>query len=99
MKNSMQCISRADESCAAVLILSRSDGKFAPSYKEIEHLRDGRERLQYNPAEGLREIDQEDLEAVRTREGDRMPIGGDEGTGNVKRLASRGGDRASLARL
>lgn len=95
----MQCISGHDESCAAVLILSRSDGNMAPSYKEVEHLRDGRERLRYNPALGLREIHREDLEAVRTREGDRMPLGGDEGVGEIKRLASRGGDRASLSRL
>ncbi|KAM0715127.1 hypothetical protein Q7P37_009592 [Cladosporium fusiforme] len=98
LQNCMQYISQPDEPGATVLILCRSDGQKAPAYASIKHLRDGRERLGYNPVEEMREIDREDLEAIGTREGDRMLVGGAEATDRTK-LASRGGDRAALARL
>lgn len=94
----MQCISRPDEADAAVLVLCRADGRSAPAYTDVKYLRDGRERLGHNPAEEMREIDKEDLEAVRTREGDRMLKSGAEEGGRM-RIGSRGGDRAALARL
>lgn len=98
LQNCMQYTSKADEPGATVLILCRSDGQKAPAYASIKHLRDGRERLGYNPVEEMREIAREDLEAVRTREGDRMLVG-DTDASDRARLASRGGDRAALARL
>lgn len=94
----MQYISKPEEAGATVLILCRSDGKPAPTYADVKHLRDGRERLGYNPAEEMQEIVREDLEAVRSREGDRMLMSGVE-DGERLRLGSRGGDRAALARL
>jgi len=76
------------------VLLSRSDGQSAPKYQDIQNLRDGRERLGYNPAkEAIQEIGWR-MEGVMSREGDRMPIGGGE-----LQLNRRGGDRAALARL
>lgn len=77
------------------VVLCRSDGQLAPAYKEVRHLRDGRERLGYNPAEEtIKEIGWR-MEGVKSREGDRMPF---TGPGTLQ-LTTRGGDRAALARL
>jgi hypothetical protein len=76
-------------------VLSRSDGQSAPKYQDIQHLRDGRERLGYNPAkEAIQEIGWR-MEGVMSREGDRMPTTGE---GELQ-ISRRGGDRAALARL
>jgi hypothetical protein len=83
------------ESQAVTVVLSRSDGQAAPKYQDIQHLRDGRERLGYNPAkEAIQEIGWR-MEGVMSREGDRMPVAG---AGELQ-LTRRGGDRAALARL
>lgn len=83
------------ESQAVVVVLSRSDGQAAPKYQDIQHLRDGRERLGYNPAkEATQEIGWR-MEGVISREGDRMP---NAGAGELQ-LTRRDGDRAALARL
>ena len=77
------------------VVLSRSDGQAAQKYQDIQQLRDGRERLGYNPAkEAIQEIGWR-MEGVMSREGDRMPIAG----GGELQLTWRGGDRAALARL
>jgi hypothetical protein len=76
-------------------VLSRSDEQPAPKYQDIQHLRDGRERLGYNPAkEAIQEIGWR-MEGVMSREGDRMPTAG----GGELQISRRGGDRAALARL
>ena len=79
---------------AAVLILCRSDGQPAPAWTDIKNVRDGRERLGYNPAVEVRAIAREDLLAVRARE-----EFVDEGLVGRLRLPIKGGDRAALARL
>jgi hypothetical protein len=76
------------------VILCRSDGQSAPKYKDVQNLRDGRERLGYNPAQENKEIDWR-TEGVKSREGDRMPLSG---AGQLQ-LSTRSGDRAALARL
>ena len=76
------------------MILCRSDSQAAPSWGEIEHLRDGRERLAYNPAVEMRDITLEDLQAVVAREGDRL-----EDSAPRLKLPRKGGDRVALARL
>jgi len=77
-----------------VVILSRSDGRPAPTWDEIVNVREGRERLGYNPAVEIRDISKEDLYAVQARRGDRL------GQDVVRsRLRVKGGDRAALARL
>lgn len=98
LPNCMQYISKPEDAGATVLILCRSDGKPAPSYADVRYLRDGRERLGHNPAEQMQEIVREDLEAVKSREGDRM-LTSDFDEADRLRLGSRGGDRAALARL
>ena len=83
------------ESQAVAVVLSRSDGQAAPEYQDIQHLRDGRERLGYNPAkEPIQDLGWR-MEGVMSREGDRMPVAGAGGL----QLTRRGGDRAALARL
>lgn len=75
-------------------MLCRSDGRAAPDWSEIENVRDGRERLGYNPVVEMRAIAREDLDAVK-------------GSGEFEsnklvrqlRLRVKGGDRAALARL
>ncbi|KAF2174177.1 hypothetical protein M409DRAFT_16446 [Zasmidium cellare ATCC 36951] len=78
-----------------VLVLSRSDGRPALKWSEVENVRDGRERLGYNPAVESRNISREDIENVRARE-HFVPANID-----IKQLgfADKGGDRAALARL
>jgi len=77
------------------VVLCRSDGVSAPVYKDVRHLRDGRERLGYNPAEETIKDLGWRMEGVKSREGDRMPV---TGAGELQ-LTTRGGDRAALARL
>ena len=76
------------------MILSRSDGRPAPAWDDIKYVRDGRERLGYNPAIESRVIAIEDLEAVRAR----SEFTSDEAVVRL-RLPVKGGDRAALARL
>lgn len=83
-----------DDGTASAIILSRSNGQPAPAWQDIKNVRDGRERLGYNPAMEVRVIAQEDLQAVRakqefTSDADLMRL----------RLPVKGGDRAALARL
>lgn len=77
------------------MVLGRSDGRPALKWNEVENVRDGRERLGYNPAVEVRNISREDIEAVRTQE-HFVPADID-----VKQLGfgEKGGDRAALARL
>ncbi|SMY24532.1 unnamed protein product [Zymoseptoria tritici ST99CH_1A5] len=79
---------------ASVVILERSDGRVALQWDEVKDVRDGRERLGYNPAVEERSISHEDLEAVRARKEYTNEDG-------VKRLglSAKGGDRAALSRL
>lgn len=81
------------EGVTSVLIISRSDGRAAVKWEEVEHVRDGRERLGYNPAAKTKKICVEDVEAVRARV-EFVPE-------SQKRLQlpAKGGDRAALARL
>lgn len=83
-----------DDGTNTVFVLSRSDGKEAPKWTTVKDLRDGRERLGYNPASETRQVSQEDVEAVRA---DKAFTGGDD----IKKLELpvKGGDRAALARL
>jgi hypothetical protein len=92
LRNSLQYTSTSNGTIA-VVSLSRSDGASAPAYEAVRNLRDGRERLGHNPAEGPQEIGWR-MEGVKSREGDRL-LFADRGL----RLASQNGDRAALARL
>lgn len=81
---------------ASVVVIRRSDGRFALAWDEVKNVRDGRERLGYNPAAGeVRDISFEDLEAVSSKT--EFTFLDD----TVKRLQLpiKGGDRAALARL
>jgi len=80
---------------AVTIVLCRSDGQPVPAYNDVRHLRDGRERLGYNPAEEATKELGWRMEGVKSREGDRMPT---TGAGELQ-LTTRGGDRAALARL
>ena len=94
LQNCLQHTS-TQEGQAVTVILCRSDGQPAPKYQDVVHLRDGRERLGYNPAEeAIKEIGWR-MEGVKSREGDRVPITG----ARELQLARRSGDRAALARL
>lgn len=78
-----------------MVILCRSDGREVPAWSDVEHLRDGRERLGYNPGVEKREVTREDLDAVRAGGG---------GVSSKKaatqhELPHKGGDRAALAKL
>ncbi|PPJ58150.1 hypothetical protein CBER1_02613 [Cercospora berteroae] len=81
------------EGVTSVLVITRSDGRAAVKWEEVEHVRDGRERLGYNPAAKTKKICVEDVEAVRARI-EFVPA-------SQKRLQlpAKGGDRAALARL
>ena len=79
---------------ASAIIISRSDERTAQAWEDIKNLRDGRERLGYNPAVEMREISREDLEDVRARE----EFTSDDAVKQLQ-LTVRGGDRAALARL
>lgn len=94
--NARNCLkyTGSEDGTASVIILSRSDAQPAPLWNDIKNVRDGRERLGYNPANTARAITQEDLEAVRaksefTSDADLLRL----------RLPMKGGDRAALARL
>lgn len=94
LQNCLQHTS-SHEGQAVTVVLSRSDGQAAPKYQDVQHLRDGRERLGYNPAkEAIQDIGWR-MEGVMSREGDRMPI---VEAAELQRNR-RGGDRAALARL
>lgn len=81
---------------ASVLVLRRSDGKSALAWDEVKNVRDGRERLGYNPAVGeIRDISVEDLEAVRAKVESTLA----DDPGRRLQLPVKGGDRAALARL
>ena len=79
---------------AYVTIISRARLTPTPKWEEIEHLRDGRERLGYNPALESKDITIEDWRAVKARD-EFIP----DKTGERLRLTAKGGDRAALARL
>ncbi|KAF2093625.1 hypothetical protein NA57DRAFT_61331 [Rhizodiscina lignyota] len=79
---------------AYVIVLCRADGKTAPEWKMIEHLRDGRERLGHNPAIQTRDVSFEDWMAVKARD-EYVP----ERVGEQLGLPVRGGDLAALARF
>lgn len=82
------------DNTASVVILSRSDGRPAPAWNDIKNVRDGRERVRYNPAVEARAITQEDVEAIRAK----AEFTNDADLGRL-RLPVKGGDRAALARL
>lgn len=77
-----------------MLILTRSDGQPAPAWEDVKNVREGRERLGYNPAVEARDITSEDVEAVRARRGYVQ-----DDVVKRLRLPDKGGDRAALARL
>ncbi|KAF2215748.1 hypothetical protein CERZMDRAFT_116541 [Cercospora zeae-maydis SCOH1-5] len=81
------------EDVTSVVIISRSDGRAAVKWEEVEHVRDGRERVGYNAATTTRKICVEDVEAVRARV-EFVP----EAQQRLQ-LPVKGGDRAALARL
>lgn len=77
-----------------VTILCRSDGRVAPAWKDVKDVREGRERLGYNPALEMRNITREDLENVRAPE----EFTSDDAMKRLE-LPIKGGDRSALARL
>ena len=79
---------------AYATVLSRADGQAAPEWEQVEHLRDGRERLGYNPATEARDVSSEDWQAVKAMD-NYVPTE----TAKRVKLPARGGDRAALARL
>ena len=79
---------------AYVTILRRSDGQPAPTWEHVEHLRDGRERIGYNPAKKTKEISLEDWNAVKAPD-NFVP----ESIAREIKFPVKGGDRAALARL
>ncbi|KAM3425275.1 hypothetical protein BST61_g7223 [Cercospora zeina] len=81
------------EDVTSVVIISRSDERAAVKWEEVEHVRDGRERLGYNPATTTRKVCVEEVEAVRARV-EFVP----EAQQRLQ-LPVKGGDRAALARL
>lgn len=91
--NCMQLASSPDKT-VSVLVLGRSDGNEAPKWKDVANLRDGRERMGYNPAEKVQDISCEDLEDVQSIEG-----AVSEDVTRKLGLLRKGGDRAALARL
>ncbi|KAK3115786.1 hypothetical protein LTR53_004517 [Teratosphaeriaceae sp. CCFEE 6253] len=91
--NCLQC-TISPNGAASALVLCRSDDKDAPTWREIKDVRDGRERLGYNPATEKRGIACEDLEAVRSRKAVSSHL-----AASQLRLSIKGGDRAALARL
>ncbi|KAK5678322.1 hypothetical protein LTS10_009494 [Elasticomyces elasticus] len=93
VRNCLQC-TISENGAVGVMILCRSDGKAAPAWSEIKDVRDGRERLGYNPAVEKRGIALEDLEAVRSRR-----VSPPAALTKALRLPVKGGDRAALARL
>lgn len=80
---------------ASAAVLRRSDGRPALTWEEVRSVRDGRERLGYNPAIEVREISREDLAHVMIS-AHFAPI---ESPGEQLQLSVKGGDRAALARL
>ena len=83
-----------EDGTAYVAILRRGDGQPAPSWDNVKHVRDGRERLGYNPAMENRGISLEDWQAVKARDNfvpEKVP--------KALKLQAKGGDRAALARL
>lgn len=84
----------SQDGSAGVVVLCRSDGRSAPAWSDIENVRDGRERLGYNPAVETRGIAREDLEAVKGRV-QHTP----DAALKTLQLPWKGGDRAALARL
>lgn len=92
-KNCLQYTMGPDGS-AYVTILCRADSQPAPSWDQVEHLRDGRERLGYNPAMETKETTFEDWQAVKAPD-NFVP----ESTQKQLKLPVKGGDRAALARL
>ncbi|KAK5741375.1 hypothetical protein LTR17_004082 [Elasticomyces elasticus] len=93
VQNCLQC-TVSENGAVGVVILCRSDGRAAPAWSEINNVRDGRERLGYNPAVEKRGIASEDLEAVRSRR-----VSPSAALTKRLRLPVKGGDRAALARL
>lgn len=79
---------------AYATVLCRHDQRSAPSWREVEHLRDGRERLAHNPALETKETTFEDWQAVKAP--DNFVL---EHTEGRLRLPKKGGDRAALSRL
>ncbi|KAK5739000.1 hypothetical protein LTR17_005518 [Elasticomyces elasticus] len=93
IQNCLQCNVR-ENGAVGVMVLCRSDGRAAPAWSDIKDVRDGRERLGYNPAVEKRGIALEDLEAVMSRR-----VSPAAALTKVLRLPRKGGDRAVLARL
>lgn len=79
---------------AYATIIARADNNPAPKWKDIIHLRDGRERLGYNPAFENKGITHEDWLSVKAND---HYVEAD--TDKRLRLPVKGGDRAALARL
>lgn len=92
-RNVLQYTTSSDNT-ASVLVLCRSDGQPAPAWSDIKNVRDGRERMGYNPAVEAKAITQEDVEAIRAK----MEFTSDADLARL-RLPMKGGDRAALARL
>lgn len=93
LQNCMQ-FNAGEDGRTSVVILSRSDGRPAADWRDIRMIRDGRERLGYNPAMETREISREDWDSVRSRVEFRP-----DDPGTEARLRVKGGDKAALARL
>ena len=92
-RNALQYTLGPDNTAYAT-ILARADNKPAPKWEDIEFLRDGRERLGYNPAFENKAITYEDWMAVKAH--DEFV---EEDTSKRLKLPRKGGDRAALARL
>ncbi|CAK3740975.1 nonspecific lipid-transfer [Lecanosticta acicola] len=92
--NCLQITLSLDGSANAI-VLCRADGRSALTWEEIRNVRDGRERLGYNPAVQTNEITREDLINVSTKR-HFVPL---DNHGDTLELSVKGGDRAALARL
>ena len=91
VKNCLHYNAAADGT-ASVCILNRADGEqIARGWPESESLKDGRERLGYNPAREIKAVSVEDWMAVKSRD-----FGPDVDEIHFRR---KGGDRAALLKL
>lgn len=91
-RNCLLCTSGPHD-IASILILERSDGRAALTWEEVRDVRDGRERLGYNPAVETKKICAEDVQAVQA------PSHFVPENQTQRHLPAKGGDRAALARL
>lgn len=106
IQNTLQYTYSPTTATSSTIILTRSDGRAAPAWKDVINLRDGRERLGYNPTAASKKLTREDVEAVRARVDGAANTSADiikslasSSLDVIKSLPVKGGDRAALSRL